>query len=161
VPQNDPADAFATFATPRTATGVLYFDGPDRVLLVHPTYKDGWELPGGYLMPGETPTSALHRELIEELGTPLPVGELLVVDWAPSQHEGDKILFVFDGGELTEAQLTAIHVDGVEIDRYAYHHRSELDSLLIPRLARRVHAALEAKANGGRTVYLEHGARRH
>jgi 8-oxo-dGTP diphosphatase len=154
VPQTDPAESFAT---PRAATGVLYFDGADRVLLVHPTYKDGWELPGGYLMPGETPTSALRRELREELGTPLPVGGLLVVDWAPSESEGDKVLFVFDGGELTPAQHAAIRVDGVEIDGYAYHHRSELDSLLIPRLARRVHAALEAKADGERPVYLEHG----
>lgn len=146
------------FATPRAAAGVLYFDGPERVLLVHPTYKDGWELPGGYLMPGETPVSALHRELLEELGTPLPCGELLVVDWAPSEGEGDKVLFVFDGGELTGEQLAAISVDGVEIDGYAYHHRTELEALLIPRLVRRVRAAIEAKAAGA-TVYLEHGVR--
>ena len=147
------------FATPRAAAGVLYFDGPERVLLVHPTYKEGWDLPGGYLMPGETPTSALRRELLEELGTPLPVGALLVVDWAPTDREGDKILFVFDGGELTADQLAAIRVDELEIDRFAYHHVSELDTLLIPRLARRVHAAVEAKAKG-ETIYLEHGARR-
>lgn len=149
-----------SFATPRAATGVLYFDGSDRVLLVHPTYKPGWDLPGGYLMPGETPTSALRRELLEELGTALPVGELLVVDWAPSESEGDKILFVFDGGELTEQQLAAIHVDGVENDGFTYHHRTDLDSLLIPRLARRVHAAIEARAEGA-TRYLEHGDRQH
>jgi len=146
------------FATPRTATGVLYFDGPERVLLVHPTYKEGWDLPGGYLMPGESPTSALHREILEELGTALPVGELLVVDWAPSDLDGDKILFVFDGGELTDEQFASIREDGVEIDRFAFHHRSRLDSLLIPRLARRVRAAIEARANG-ETVYLEHGVR--
>ena len=153
MPPDQPA---GPIATPRAATGVLYFDGPDHVLLVHPTYKDGWDLPGGYLMPGETPTSALRRELREELGTELPIGELLVVDWAPNEREGDKILFVFDGGELTAAQLAAIRVDGVEIDRFAYHPRADLDTLLIPRLARRVHAAIEAKANTA-TVYLEHG----
>lgn len=155
VPQDQVGDAFAT---PRIAAGVLYFDGPDRVLLVHPTYKEGWDLPGGYLMPGETPTSALRREFLEELGANLPIGELLVVDWAPSAGEGDKVLFVFDGGELTGRQRAAIRVDGVEIDQYAYHHRSALDRLLIPRLARRVHVAIEAKARG-ESVYLEHGVR--
>jgi 8-oxo-dGTP diphosphatase len=155
VHSDQPGEAFAT---PRAAAGVLYFDGPERVLLVHPTYKDGWELPGGYLMPGESPGSALRREILEELGTPLPFGGLLVVDWAPAEREGDKVLFVFDGGELTEEQFAAIRVDGVEIDRLAYHHRAELGELLIPRLARRVHAAIDAKANG-ETVYLEHGAR--
>jgi 8-oxo-dGTP pyrophosphatase MutT (NUDIX family) len=146
------------FATPRTAAGVLYSDGSERVLLVHPTYKEGWDLPGGYLMPGESPTAALHRELLEELGIRLPVGDLLVVDWAPSENEGDKILFVFDGGQLTGAHLAAIRVDGVEIDRFAFHPRAALDGLLIPRLARRVHAALRAKATGA-PVYLEHGVR--
>jgi 8-oxo-dGTP diphosphatase len=152
-PQDQPGE---TFATPRTASAALFFDGPDRVLLVNPTYKDGWDLPGGYLMPGETPTGALDRELAEELGVKLPVGRLLVVDWAPNEREGDKILWVFDGGELSAEQLSTIHVDGVEIGEYAYHHRSTLDNLLIPRLARRVHAAIEARAEG-RTVYLEHG----
>jgi 8-oxo-dGTP diphosphatase len=132
-----------TFATPRVATGVLYFDGPDRVMLVNPTYKDLWDIPGGYLQPGETPTSALRRELQEELGTELPVGRLLTVDWAPSEREGDKLLWVFDG---------------VEIGEYAFHDRDSLNTLLIPRLARRLHAAIDARAKG-ETVYLEHGAR--
>jgi 8-oxo-dGTP pyrophosphatase MutT (NUDIX family) len=146
------------FATPRTAAAGLYVAGADRVLLVNPVYKDGWDLPGGYLMPGETPTGALRRELVEELGAPLPVGRLLAVDWAPAAREGDKILWIFDGGELSDREHAAITVDGVEISEYAYHHRSELDGLLIPRLARRVHAAIDARANGG-TYYLEHGAR--
>jgi len=154
-PQDQPGD---TFATPRTATAALYFSGPEAILLVNPTYKDGWELPGGYLMPGETPTSALRRELEEELGTQLPVGRLLVVDWAPNDREGDKILWIFDGGELTDDHHEAIRVDGVEIDKYAYHHRSEIDALLIPRLARRVHAAIDARAKG-ETYYLERGVR--
>ena len=152
-PQDQPGD---TFATPRTATAALYFDGPESVLLVNPTYKDGWDLPGGYLMPGETPTSALKRELSEELGTQLPVGRLLVVDWAPNEREGDKILWIFDGGELTENQHADIRVDGVEISEYAYHHRDSLDTLLIPRLAKRVHAAIDSRVKG-ETYYLEHG----
>jgi 8-oxo-dGTP diphosphatase len=45
------------FATPRVAAGVLFRDAVGRVLLVKPTYKDGWEIPGGYVEVGESPPS--------------------------------------------------------------------------------------------------------
>lgn len=151
------ADGRDEFARPRVASGVLYFDGADRVMLVKPTYKPLWEIPGGYVQPGESPAAAAAREVIEELGTRLPVGELLAVDWAPQPAEGDKLLFVFDGGQLSPQQIAAVRVDGTEIGEFAFRGREELDGLLIPRLFRRVHAAIEARG-AGRAAYLEQGA---
>lgn len=51
-----------------------------------------------------------------------------------------------------------VRIDGFEIGEYAYHERSALDGLLIPRLARRVHAAIDARLKA-QTYYLEHGRR--
>ncbi|WP_097235828.1 NUDIX domain-containing protein [Streptomyces sp. 1331.2] len=146
-------------AQPRTAAGVLFFDEDDRVLLVKPTYKPGWEIPGGYLHAGETPSEGAAREVKEELGITPPIGRLLVADWAPHPTEGDKLLFVFDGGVLPADELDLITVDQVEIGEYAFHTTDQLDVLLIPRLARRVHAGCAARAKS-ETVYLEHGATR-
>jgi 8-oxo-dGTP pyrophosphatase MutT (NUDIX family) len=126
------------------------------VLLVHPTYKPGWEIPGGYLRPGETPREGAARELKEELDLATPIGRLLVADWAPHPSEGDKLLFVFDGGTLGEDGQAVNRPDGVEIDAYAFHAQDGLDTVLIPRLARRIHAAFAARACG-ETQYLEHG----
>ncbi|GAA2510022.1 NUDIX hydrolase [Pilimelia columellifera] len=86
------------FATPRVAAGVLIADAADRVLMLRTTYKDAWEIPGGYIDRGELPSEACLRELGEELGLSRPVGRLLAVDWAPHPEEGDKLLFIFDGG---------------------------------------------------------------
>ncbi|WP_066956411.1 NUDIX domain-containing protein [Streptomyces lushanensis] len=141
---------------PRTAAGVLFFDEVGRVLLVRPTYKPGWEIPGGYLHPGETPSEGAAREVREEIGITPPIGRLLVADWAPHPAEGDKLLFVFDGGVLPADERARIVLDGVEVDRFAFHRADQIDGLLIPRLARRVHAAIGARARSV-TVYLENG----
>lgn len=50
-----------------------------RVLLVRSTNSTGgaWDLPGGFLLFGETPEDGLKRELREELNGDIEVGELL------------------------------------------------------------------------------------
>ncbi|MGE7433977.1 NUDIX domain-containing protein [Kitasatospora sp. NPDC001175] len=146
-------------AQPRVAAGVLFFNTSGHVLLVKPTYKEGWEIPGGYVHPGETPVEGATREVLEELGIKPPIGQLLVADWAPHPREGDKLLFVFDGGVLADDLREQIIPDATEIGDYAFHRADDLDSLLIPRLARRVHAAINARESS-RTDYLEQGVSR-
>ncbi|WUI00817.1 hypothetical protein OHR68_03085 [Spirillospora sp. NBC_00431] len=46
-------DQAASFARARAATGVLFFNNDDHIMLVDPTYKDYFEVPGGELEHGE------------------------------------------------------------------------------------------------------------
>jgi 8-oxo-dGTP diphosphatase len=149
---DDPRDRSRCFV----AAGVLFFDDADRILLVQPTYKDHWDIPGGYVETGETPAQAAAREIREELGLEVAVGPLLVTDWAPHPDEGDKLLSIFDGGTLTAEQIDAIRLQADELASYAFHDLPEAVDLLIPRLSRRVMAAVEAH-HTGHTLYLESG----
>ncbi|MFE3328544.1 NUDIX domain-containing protein [Streptomyces sp. NPDC059176] len=146
----------AKMAHPRMAAGALFFDDAGRVLMVEPTYKDYWEIPGGYVETGESPLRAAIREVQEELGITPPLGRLLAVDWAPSEAEGDKVLYLFDGGQLTPEQLAGITLQPDELRSYAFLALDEVPDRTIPRLARRILAAAEARAKAV-PVYLEHG----
>lgn len=139
-----------------SAAGALMLDETGRVLLVEPNYKDHWEIPGGLIEVGETPSEGCAREITEELGLTRPPGRLLVVDWAPHPTHGDRVLFVFDGGVLTESDIAAIRLQPEELDSYEFLPPPQALDRLIPRLHRRVDAALQAR-DENRVRYLEHG----
>lgn len=138
-------------ATPRVAAGVVFVDDRSRVLMVRPTYKNYWDLPGGYVEPGESPRAAAVRELREELGLATTVGRMLAVDWAPSDAEGDKLLFLFEGAQLPDEH--AIRFADGEIGEVRYVELHELERFTIDRLARRIRSAVQAAG----PEYLERG----
>lgn len=70
--------------------------------------------------------------------------------------EGDKVLFVFDGGELDETDRALITLAPDELERCEFRAATELEDLTIARLARRVAAAVQANI-AKVTQYLEHG----
>lgn len=137
-------------ATPRVAAGVLFRDDAGAVLLVKPTYKAGWDLPGGYVEPGESPKQAAQREVREELGFEAKIGELLVVDWAPHPNEGDKLLFIFAGGQVPGGLRPAAPD---EIELVQFWAPDDLHAALPQRLHSRITSALR----GDGSVYLEYG----
>ncbi len=140
-----------TVATPRVSAGVIFTDDRSRVLMLRTTYKDYWDIPGGYVEPGESPRAAAEREVSEELGLNVSLGRVLAVDWAPSEREGDKLLFLFAGPQLA-ANTAFTFLDG-EIAEARYIPLDQLGSVTIDRLARRIRSAVCSSA----PVYLEHG----
>lgn len=149
-------DQAPPMSRPRVAAGALFFDDAGRVLIVKPTYKEGWDIPGGYVEPGETPIEACVREVKEELGLDRQIGRLLVVDWAPSTGEGDKILFIFDGGELSRQERAHVRLPPEELAALTFVGAGTLSEHLGPRLLKRISKAMEAHATTT-PLYLEHG----
>lgn len=145
-------DPTVSFATPRVAAGALFLDDQGRVLLVHPTYKSTWDIPGGYVERGESPAAACRRELKEELDIDRAPLRLISVDWAPNDREGDKLLFLFDCGNLGGDEAR-IRLPAEELDRWAWVDVAQLDDYVIDRISNRVRAAVETPS----VAYLEYG----
>ncbi|PZG94798.1 ATP/GTP-binding protein [Streptomyces sp. NTH33] len=140
------------------ASGVLLFDERDRVLLVDPTYKPGWEFPGGVVEPGEAPARAGMREVAEETGVRLDdVPRLLVVDWEPPAPPGfGGLRFLFDGGRLDSAAAERLLLPGPELRDCRFVTEREAAGLLPPVRYERLRRALRARERGA-AVYLEAG----
>lgn len=150
-------DPSAKFAASRLASGALFVDR-DRVFLVRKTYGNRWDIPGGYVDRGESPASACEREVREELGLERTVKSLLVHDWAPNDVEGDKILYIFDCGELGKDERH-VRLDSMEIDAVEWVPIGDITGFVIPRLALRLASAYRAY-KAGTILYLEYGAPR-
>jgi 8-oxo-dGTP pyrophosphatase MutT (NUDIX family) len=143
-----------TVSQPRVAAGALFLDSSGQVLLVKPSYKPLWDIPGGYVEPGETPRQACIREVAEELGLTRTIGRPLVIDWAPASGEGDKLLFVFDGGVLTPEDLATVTLQTEELEQVRFFSPASFAEVLTDRLSRRIAAAVHAVSVGD-TTYLE------
>ncbi|MEU4352480.1 NUDIX hydrolase [Streptomyces sp. NPDC023838] len=151
------AEGNATQARKRVAADVVLRNPDGDVLLVNPTYKPGWDLPGGMAEPNEAPDDAARRELKEELGLDLPLQGLLVVDWVPPHGPwDDQIAFIFDAGALGRDQATALRPHDEELSELAFVPSQQAGAWLRDRLSRRFEAAMEALVDR-RPRYLHDG----
>lgn len=138
------------------AAGCVFVDEDGRVLLVKPTYKEAWELPGGGVERDESPLLACIREVAEELGLERRPQRLLGVDYraAVPGVRGDALRFVFDGGCLSPAEIEALRLPPDELSEWRFVATDDLDTYLVPAAARRLRTLLQADE----ATYLEEGA---
>lgn len=152
------AEGNATQPRKRVGADALIRDDQDRILLVDPTYKPDWDLPGGMAEANEPPHEAVRRELHEELGLDLPIGPMLCVDWiAPHDPWDDTLMFIFDAGHLTSGQILTLHPTTTELSSHTFCTPAEASHRLRPYTWRRANAALRALGTG-QPHYLTNGS---
>jgi 8-oxo-dGTP diphosphatase len=139
----------------RMGSGVLVRNTVGAALIVVPTYKPSLEILGGIVEALESPKMCATREALEELGLELQIGRLLVIDYHLLESD-EALVFVFDGGVLTDEQIAQIKLPEAELSSFRFVPRAELPQILTDRMARRLEnafVALETK----QTLYLERG----
>jgi 8-oxo-dGTP diphosphatase len=137
------------------SAGALIFDQAARLLILKPTYKSGWTIPGGVMeADGETPWDACRREVREECGIEVSSGRLACTDYHPGRPgRPGGIRFLFDCGPVSDAALAGITLQPEEIAEHRLVPLEEALTLLRAPIRRRVQAVSRHPG----FVYLEDG----
>jgi 8-oxo-dGTP pyrophosphatase MutT (NUDIX family) len=138
------------------SAGALVWDRKGRLLILNPTYKSGWTIPGGVIeADGETPWEACRRETREECGLDVRRGRLVCVDFLrPRPGRPGGMRFLFGCGTFDDATLGRIVLQEEEISAYRLARIDRALRLLSGPVRRRVAVAVKKP---GRVHYLEDG----
>ena len=153
-PDESAPDADGLPAIPVSA-GALIFDRAGRLLILKPTYKSGWTIPGGVMeADGETPWEACRREVAEECGLQVGTGRLVCMDFRrPRPGSPGGVRYLFDCGAFSDASLAGIVVQPEEIAEHRFADLRTALTMLRKPIRLRVRAA--TRRHG--LQYLEDG----
>jgi 8-oxo-dGTP pyrophosphatase MutT (NUDIX family) len=148
----------AAYEIPRVpaSAGALIFDEAGDLLVLKPTYKAGWTIPGGQMEAGgESPWEACQREVLEETGIVVKAGNLVCIDFLTPKgaRRPGGVRFLFDCGVLDRPTAERIVVQPEEIERHRFVEPGRAVRTLSRPLGRRVGIALASSS----FVYLENG----
>jgi 8-oxo-dGTP diphosphatase len=129
----------------QVGSAVLLFNAVGELLMVKPDYKDSWLVPGGSADDNESPLECALRETREEIGISLANLELVGVYFSPTKGlYPDSLKFIFNGGALTDTQISSLVLEAGEIEEHRFMKPDEAIKFLSSSLRACVPMSLDA-----------------
>jgi len=139
------------------AVGILLFDDEGKLLILKPSYKDDWSIPGGVVEKGESPIEALKRETMEEIGFVPRIDKLLIVDTKAERilnYLEDSIQMIFLGKKLSLNEIREMEIDNKEIVDFKFVELEKAKKILSAKIFNRIE---KLKGNFEDCVFLKNG----
>lgn len=112
----------------KVATKLIIWSDKGTVLLVKPTYKKGWQFPGGAVELGESPSAGLIREIKEEVNLAIEEADILTVGVA-FHAPSDAVIVLYElQNELPENTNIALQAE--ELEAYKFVSVQEVPKLI-------------------------------
>ncbi len=119
-----------------------------EILIMKPSYREGWLIPGGVLLPMESPKEGCVRKTKEEVGItivePTLIGVTHSLRRSDENERYESIHFIFFGGILTPEQIEEIHLQEKAFEQYRFAPLERARTLLDFPLNDRVAQSLTA-----------------
>lgn len=132
------------------SSNALIFNEQGKILVVKPSYKQTWNLPGGIIEEEESPQDACKREVLEELGIAIVPRDLAFVIYeSRSEKLHDNIRFVWKIEKVSPDQIANIKLQESELADYKFIDLFELNDYLDFRLAEPL------RKIGNATLYIQ------
>lgn len=125
-----------------------------RILLVNPTYKDRWDLPGGILEAGESPVAGLRREIREELSVDCRVGPLGAVDYGRADWEDAEVIMLTFHVELEPGDPERFRLQDGELSEVRFVEVEKALEMVTPRMRDRLRVALGLVPDGPHGMFV-------
>ena len=152
-----PEEYYQSLPKKRSGSSVLFFNEQGELLIVKPSYREGWLPVGGTVDENESPSETAQRETKEEIGLDLDESnfELVSICYvSPKLPRTEALQFTFSGGILSTEQIFQIKLPNDELELFKFVTVEEAKKMLSPRLSDKLDIYLDATRNK-KIVYLE------
>ncbi len=121
----------------RLAAGARILNLSGELLIVKPSYKSYWHIPGGVVEKSESPLEACVREVREEIGWSIEPECLLAVNHEREKTDyQSKVIFVFDGGIISDQDISQLVLQKNEISEIKFIPLKSCSDFLDPVMSR-------------------------